>query len=190
MDKEASSNPGFVRAFLISATCILAATAVGKVIHSAAQYTNLCLERPILGPLQLHASNQAVYTLAAVVEFGIVGMICFCRRRWLPCLACSVWGGLCLLVHLISLGPSGLDSCDCLGWFQEIIPLPKEVLSAILLLCAAWLALGGLAAFCLSWRRTRPAVILLTLAAICVLAGLSLAIHYYGTNPYSMSYDD
>lgn len=190
MHKEASSYPGFVRGFLISAALILAVTAVGKAIAVPDSFPNLCLEEPILGPLQLHATNQLVYALASLIEFGIVGLIVFCRRRWLPCLACSVWGGLCLLVHLIFLGPDALASCNCLGWFQQIIPLPKEVLSAILLACAVWLALGGLAAFCFSWQRARLGLLLLALAAIGIMAALWWGIRYYDVNPHAIRYYD
>lgn len=169
----ARPNLDFVRFYLVSAALILAVTAVGKIIPDF----NRCRESPMLGRFQQNVSNDDILVLACVVEFGILGLICFCRRRRVPCLACSVWGGLCMLVHIISLGAGGMTSCNCLGWFQQIIPLPKEVLSIILLGCAGWLALGGLAALCFSWWRTRPALVLLALAAIYTLAGLWWGIH-------------
>lgn len=191
MNKEASRNLVFVRFYLVSAALILGVTAIGKAIpfHNNIAGT-LCIEEPILGPFQAHVSNAIILALASAVEFGIIGLIRFCRQRWVSCLACSLWGALCVLVHVISLRYGGMTSCNCLGWFQQIIPLPKEVLSMILLVCAGWLALGGLAAFCFSWRRTRPAVVLLALAVICILAALWWGIRYYEANPPITYYDE
>lgn len=146
-----SMKDRFVQAFLISAGVILGVTALGKAIPLP---LTRCDPPPILGPYQPDVSNQTILFVAAAMEFGILGLICFCRKRWLPCLACSLWGGLCVLVHSVALGPDALSSCNCLGWFQDIIPLPKEILSYILLLCAAWLAVGGFVGFCWSWQRT------------------------------------
>lgn len=185
MDKEARPNLDFVRFYLVSAALILAVTAVGKAIPVPLHDNSptLCAELPILGRFQMHMSNANILALASGVEFGILGLICFCRQRWVPCLACSVWGGLCVFLHVTSLWTGALTSCKCLGWFEHVVPLPKEVLSNILLVCAGWLALGGLAALCFSWRRTRPALVLMTLAILCVLAGVWWGIRYYEGNP-------
>lgn len=162
----------FVQAFLISAGLILAVTALGKAIPAP---LTKCIESPILGPYQPDVSNQTILFTAAMIEFGILGLICFCRKRWLPCLACSLWGGLCLLVHAVALGPDTLHSCNCLGSLQGIVPLPEQILP----LCAAWLTVGGFVGFCWSWQHTTRSLLLLLAAISGILIGLWYSIPYY-----------
>lgn len=173
----------FVRVFLISAGVILGVTALGKAIPRP---LTMCIDSPILGPFQPNVSNQTILFIASAIEFGILGLICFRRKRWLPCLACSLWGGLCLLVHNVALSPDALHSCDCLGWFQDIIPLPKEILSDILALCAAWLTVGGFVGFSCSWQRTTRSSLLLLVPVGGILVGLWYSIPYYRVIPDSI----
>jgi len=166
----------FVRAFLISAGLILGMTALGKAIPAP---LTKCIEPPILGPYQPDVSNQTILFMAAAIEFGILGLICFCRKRWLPCLACSLWGGLCLLVHAVALGSDTLHSCNCLGSLQGVIPLPEQTLP----LCAAWLTVGGFVGFCWSWQRTIRSLLLLLAAIAGLLMSVWYSIPYYRVYP-------
>lgn len=173
----------FVEAYLASAGLILATTAIGKAIPVHAY--NLCIEEPILGSLQINwgFSNSAVLGTASALEFALVLLICFSRRRWLPCLASGLWGVLCVFVRLFFLGTL---SCNCLGWFQHIIPLPEEVLNSILLVFATWLAVGGFVAFGLNSMKMEPWERKGALAtAIILLAVLAMFLHYFPTAPVS-----
>jgi hypothetical protein len=140
----------FVQVYLLSAGISLAVTALGKAIpvdHMA----DLCMVNPIFSPTSLW--------IVSALEFGIVGLICFSRERWLPCLASGLWGALCLLVRLVFLGGAAAKSCHCLGWFEHIIPLPAEVLNSILLVLAIWLAAGGFLSFRLASNHACPSIL-------------------------------
>lgn len=142
-------KPRFVQIYLWSAAVILFLTALGKAIPVPVRPT-LCIV-PII-------SHPLVLWTASALEFGIVALICLAPERWLPCLACGAWGTVCLLMRLIFLGPAASASCDCLGWFQHLIPLPADVLSNILLVLAIWLSAGGFVSFRLT-RRTNMEVL-------------------------------
>jgi len=144
----------FVRVYLVSAALILAVTALGKAIP--VRHPGFCIEHPILGPLQLGLPNLILLWVASALEFGIVGMICFSSQRWRACLASGVWGTWCLLVRIVFLGTASATSCHCLGWFQHVVPLPTELLNSILLILAAWLAVGGYVSFRWTWHSAGP----------------------------------
>lgn len=142
----------FESVYLVSAGVILALTALGKVppIPSGGW---LCMEEPILGVLQSFGpTNQFLLWFAAGVELVILGLICFCPTRWMPCLAACFWGTLCLLLRISLLSKTDSAACHCLGWFEQAIPLSREMWNSILITLASWLAGGGWIAFRLTRR--------------------------------------
>jgi hypothetical protein len=169
----------FVQVYLRSAGLILAVTALGKAIP--AHQRNLCIENPLLGPFQrqLELSNQTLLWIASAVEFSILLLICFSHRRWLPCLASGAWGAICLFVRLAFLGPDAATSCNCLGWFQQIIPLSQPVLNNILLTLATWLAFGGFVSFGFTSTNIKPREKEAIVAAAIVLSMIFAAFFWY-----------
>ncbi len=162
-------NKGFVRVYLRSAAVILAVTALGKGIPIPA-FTR-CIEEPLFGSYerQFDLSNEALLGIAFAIELGIFLLICFSRRRWLPCLAAGVWGAVCLFVREALLDPNGVRSCNCLGWFQIVLPLPPVIMSTLFVTLAGWLMLGGFAAFALMWTTIKPRERVYVLASALVL---------------------
>ncbi len=172
----------FAQFYLVSAALILMVTAVGKVIPLQQHYW--CAEAPILGPLQPHLSNSTILSIASFVEFVILGIICFSGQRSVSCAACALWGGICVAVHVLFIGTDVTRPCDCLGGFAQIIPLPKSVLSSILLACAGWLTAGGFVAYRLTQQQTRFSRKLVISTIVFMLSYFWYCVHEYATNPY------
>lgn len=140
-------KPQFVRIYLLTVGVILALTAVAKlpaIFHAR----TWCLDDPIMGSFQPdRMSNEQLLGIAAITEFVIVGLICFSRWRWLPCLAAALWGSLCVIARWFIMDPAA--NCRCLGWFMK--PNPATNIEVGLLALA--IAIGGWLAFRRTWRN-------------------------------------
>ena len=131
----------FVRLYLLATAFTLAVTAAAKlpvIFHGP----NRCIEDAILGDWQPDfLSNQGLLGIAAAVEVMIVLLICFSPWHWLPCLACAVWGTLCVVCRLWLMDPNA--NCRCLGWLAK----PGLTTNLMVGALAFAIALGGWLAF-------------------------------------------
>jgi hypothetical protein len=138
-------KPRYVRLYLLFTGIVLTLTALAK-LPAIFPTPNMCIEYPILGGYQpLGLSNEQLLAIASGAEFAIVGLICFSPLRWLPCLASTLWGSLCLIARMYFMDPDA--DCGCLGWFAKPGPGTNMIASVI----ALTLALGGGVALWMIW---------------------------------------
>jgi len=135
-----------VRLYLLFTGIVLTLTALAK-LPAIFPSPNMCAEGdPILGGHQpIGMSNEGLLAIAASTEFAIVALICFSPLRWLPCLASTLWGSLCLIARMYFMDPDA--DCGCLGWFAKPGPTANMIASVI----ALTLAFGGSAALWMIW---------------------------------------
>lgn len=139
----------FVRIYLFVTGVVLAATALAKIPAIFLSHLTSCMEGdPILGNHHIlgnhqpsNMSNAQLLGIAASAECLVVLLICFSRRRWLPCFASALWGSVCVVARFYLMDPS--TDCGCLGWLAK--PGPTTNLIAGVL--ALFLAVGGWLAF-------------------------------------------
>ncbi|HTV39720.1 MAG TPA: hypothetical protein VMF08_04035 [Candidatus Sulfotelmatobacter sp.] len=144
----------FVKFYLYFVAVTLSVTFVGKlgavvrtVFHLPSMYQ--CIEDPMFGPSQ-PIGNDPLLAIAAGIEFVIVMLICFCRARWVPCLASALWGTICVGAR-VYFTVAGTD-CGCLGWLAE----PGPTTNLIVGLLALAIAAGGYTALGILWRDFKP----------------------------------
>lgn len=137
----------FVPVYLGFVAVVLSLTALAKLLGVLTAPMMACIENPLFGPLQ-PVSNEAILGTAALIELFIVGLVLFSARRWLPCLASTMWGLICLVAHAYFI-ISGVE-CDCLGW---LAPGPATNIVASVLALA--LAAGGMIALNVTSRNAK-----------------------------------
>jgi len=141
----------FVRVYLGFAAVVLSLTALAKVNSILVFMMSSCMEGvPLFGSFQPAAiTNEHILGLAAGIEFFVVLLICFSPWRGLPCLACAVWGSICLLARLYFI-VSGVD-CGCLGGILK----PGPVTNIVAGLLAFALAAGGFVALKITRQKAK-----------------------------------
>lgn len=151
----------FVKGYLYFVAFVLSLTFVGKVpavlqtifglLHTnsfLAMYG--CLENPIFGPNDpTGLSNNQWLAIASGIEFSIVMLICFCRARWVPCLASALWGTICVAAR-VYFTVSDTD-CGCLGWLASPGPTANLIVGFLALAISA----GGYIALAVIWRDSK-----------------------------------
>lgn len=137
----------FVQVYLGFVAVALSLTALAKLPAVFPRET-LCMYQPLFGPGQ-SVSNEFILGTAAAIELFIVLLICFSPWRWLPCLASTVWGLICLVARAYFI-IFDVD-CHCLGWLAKPGPETNAVASALALALAA----GGIIALDITTRDTK-----------------------------------
>lgn len=144
----------FVNFYLYFVAITLSVTFVGKlgaVVRTVLQLPMAfaCLENPIFGESQ-PIGNDPLLAIAAGIEFVIVILICFCRARWVPCIASALWGTICVGAR-VYFTITGTD-CGCLGWLAKPGPTTNFIVGLLALAIAA----GGYVALAILRRESKP----------------------------------
>ena len=142
----------FVGVYFGFAAVVLLLTALAKVHSILVFMTSLCMEGdPLFGSFQPAAiTNEQILGFAAGIEFFIALLICFSPWRELPCLACALWGSICLLARSYFI-VSGVD-CGCLGGILK----PGPVTNIVAGLLALVITVGGFIALMISSQNSKP----------------------------------
>jgi len=142
--------------FIFSAAVILFVTAVAKIFSATGPAQALSYPDPVL-PL----TNRHVFYLVGGIELVVSAFLLIkngCEKIKLCLVA---WLAVNFLIYRLGLQAQGsLIACDCLGNFNDKLPLSPRATGWFMFATSIWLFLGSVGFLTHSYlRRNKPVVI-------------------------------
>jgi hypothetical protein len=139
--------------FFWAAAVILFLTAAAELSSTVNDAQFLNQSDPLL-----FISSRRVLALTGVFELLISGFLLMGQNKWLK-LGLAAWLATDLLVYRIGLQWTDAPNySDCLGNFNDWLPIPPRILHMIMVLILGFLIVGSYALLILGWLNNRKSV--------------------------------